>query len=84
MDGFTADLLAELSGKRPRVEILGIEQVLVENHRGILEYDDGVIRVRCAGCEVRIIGSNLQLVTLSAEELAVRGTIASVEYLSCR
>ena len=56
-EGFGAALLEDLHGDRPRVEIIGNSRVVVENHRGIQEYDDGVLRVKCSGCEVRITGA---------------------------
>lgn len=79
-EGFGAALFDDLHGARPRVEIIGNSRVVVENHRGIQEYDDGVLRVRCSGCEVRITGTGLTLTALSLDELAVTGTIVSVEY----
>ncbi|MDO4270499.1 MAG: YabP/YqfC family sporulation protein [Eubacteriales bacterium] len=81
-DGFGAALAEDLHSSRPRVEIIGNSRVVVENHRGILEYDDGLLRVRCSGCEVRITGDGLTLAALSLDELAVTGTIVSVEYTS--
>ena len=79
---FGAALFEDLHGGRPRVEIIGNSRVVVENHRGIQEYDDGVLRVKCSGCEVRITGDGLVLTALSLDELAVTGTIVSVEYTS--
>ena len=44
-EGFGTALFEDLHGARPRVEIIGNSRVVVENHRGIQEYDDGVLRV---------------------------------------
>ncbi|MDO5142433.1 MAG: YabP/YqfC family sporulation protein [Eubacteriales bacterium] len=79
-DGIGAALLDDLHGQRPRVEIIGNSRVVVENHRGIQEYDDGLLRVKCSGCEVCITGDGLALAALSLDELAVTGTIVSVAY----
>lgn len=79
-DGFGANLLGDLRSDRPRVEIIGNERVEIENHRGILEYEDGLLRVRCSGCEVRVTGADLALAALSIDELVVTGTIVAVEY----
>ena len=81
-EGFGTALFEDLHGARPRVEIIGNSRVVVENHRGIQEYDDGVLRVKCSGCEVRITGDGLTLTAMSLDELAVTGTIVSVEYTS--
>ncbi len=80
MEAFTSSLLEDLHAGRPRVEIIGNTRVVVENHRGIKEYDGKLLRVQCRGCEVLIKGDGLELTALSIDELAVTGTIISVEY----
>ena len=60
----------------------GDSRVIVENHCGIQEYDDSILRVKCRGCEVRILGADLELTALSMDELAVMGVISSVEYIT--
>ena len=45
-DNLYAELMDELHPNRPRVEILGDSRVIVENHCGIQEYDDSILRVR--------------------------------------
>ena len=81
-DNLYAELMEDLHPNRPRVEILGDSRVIVENHCGIQEYDDSILRVKCRGCEVRILGADLELTALSMDELAVIGVISSVEYIT--
>ena len=38
----------------PQVELLGRHLATIENHCGIVEYDETVLRARCRRCEVRI------------------------------
>ena len=71
-DNLYAELMEDLHPNRPRVEI----------HCGIQEYDDSILRVKCRGCEVRILGADLELTALSMDELAVMGVISSVEYIT--
>lgn len=75
-----ASLLEDLRAGRPRIEIIGNTRLVLENHRGILEYDEGLLRVKCSGGQVCIRGDGLTLKALSLDELAVTGVIASVEY----
>ncbi|MBS6777278.1 MAG: YabP/YqfC family sporulation protein [Butyricicoccus pullicaecorum] len=70
-DNLYAELMEDLHPNRPRVEILGDSRVIVENHCGIQEYDDSILRIKCRGCEVRILGADLELTALSMDELAV-------------
>jgi len=78
-DNLYAELMEDLHPNRPRVEILGDSRVIVENHCGIQEYDDSILRVKCRG---RILGADLELTALSMDELAVMGVISSVEYIT--
>ena len=48
-DNLYAELMEDLHPNRPRVEILGDSRVIVENHCGIQEYDDSILRVKCRG-----------------------------------
>ncbi len=84
MDVFASSLIEDLHWGRPRVEITGNNRVLVENHKGIKEYDGQLLRIKCSGCEVVIKGDGLELTALSIDELAVTGTIISVEYSTGR
>lgn len=66
----------------PRIEILGDKRVLVENHKGILEYGDTLMRINCGHMVVKIVGEALELRALSLSELAVTGKILSLEYVT--
>ena len=65
----------------PQVELLGRHLATIENHCGIVEYDETVLRVKCRRCEVRIEGEGLHLTALTLGELAVEGDIRSVAFL---
>ena len=49
----------------PQVELLGRHLATIENHCGIVEYDETVLRVKCRRCEVRIEGEGLHLTALT-------------------
>lgn len=63
----------------PRVIIVGDLQVIVENHRAILELTDGCIRVAAARGEVEICGRGLTVRTIVPEQLVVDGSVESVQ-----
>ena len=55
--------------------------VLMEHHRGVLEYSSERIRVAAKDVTVQICGMDLELEAMSAGELNIRGKIASVEFI---
>lgn len=65
-----------------RIELTGNRQAVVEGCRGILEYDDGLIRLNTSSGVVRFVGRNLSMSCLTEDNAVITGTLLSVEYLS--
>jgi len=74
------DLPDEILDGTPRVTVTGRRRVVVENHKGILEYGENTIVINGGGDYVRIRGDGLELVAMNAEELLIAGTILNVEF----
>lgn len=66
----------------PRVTMLGNAQVLVENHKGIIEYTQSQVRIRLKQGEVSIHGTGLTLGSLQAEQILVEGLLDTIRYHS--
>lgn len=77
-DSFLAE---DLEPGLPRIEIIGDRRVTVENHRGIIEYGDTLMRIQCGRLQLRIEGTSLELRALSLNEVSVTGKIRAVEYV---
>ncbi len=74
------DLPMETVFDVPRLTVLGNEQALVENHKGIYEYYPDVVRL-LSGCGMlTLTGEELALRELSKERLFVCGKISTIEY----
>ena len=64
----------------PRITMLGNKQILVENHKGIIEYTSQLVRISLSQGELTIIGSGLMLGNLQQEQILVEGEIREVRY----
>lgn len=64
----------------PRITILGNAQMLVENHKGIVEYAHEYVRIRLNRKELIIVGTGLTLGNLQAEELIIEGEINELRF----
>lgn len=73
------DLPADIVAGAPKVTLTGAEQVLVENHRGILAYTDGLVEVNGKGGRIRIRGEKLLLRAMDSEMLLVTGNIFGID-----
>ena len=63
----------------PLIEIIGNHRVLIENHRGISEYDCERITVKKQGGSISVTGESLQLAVITNERVVITGTISGVE-----
>lgn len=64
-----------------KLTMVGNSQVSIENHKGIIEYSDEIIRVN-TGCGIlSISGANLNIKTILQEEITVTGEISAITYI---
>ena len=80
--GETFDVPAEVAGGLPRVTVTGARRVLIENHRGLLDYDLDRIDVNTGVGIIRIRGEALEITAMSASELVAAGRIISAEFIT--
>ena len=73
------DLPDEAIPGRPLVEIVDYCRVLIENHKGVTEYGQSMIRVKVKFGSICVCGSNLELARMTKGQLIISGTIGSVE-----
>ena len=66
-------------GAVPQVTLTGAEQVLIENHQGILSYSEDAVEVGCGRLRLRVTGTALLLRAVSREALVISGNIGAVE-----
>ncbi len=75
------ELPKELVMGLPRITMLGDIQMVVANHRGIIEYTTERIRISTGSGELHVIGSGLTLRTIFPEEIAVDGKIRGISLI---
>lgn len=73
------DLPADIVAGALKVTLTGAERVLVENHRGILAYTDGLVEVGGRGLLLRVRGEGLLLRAMDSEMLLVTGKISGLD-----
>lgn len=76
------DLPPDLLSGLPHVEVMGNRQFYMENHRGILSYSEEEIDVSADALVVRIFGKKLELVSMRADALRIRGQIERIEWVN--
>lgn len=64
----------------PRVTLVGNVQLYIENHRGVIAYDENQVRLSVKNGELIIRGEKLQIKNLLGEELLIKGIIEGFTY----
>ncbi len=76
------EIPTELSTNNPKITIMGFEKVLVENHKGILEYQDYFVRLNTHIGIININGFNLNLEEMNTDDLIITGKIDGIDFES--
>lgn len=74
------EIPVELSTNNPKITIIGFERVLIENYKGILEYQEYFIRLNTYIGIININGFNLNLEEMTSDDLLVTGKIESIDF----
>lgn len=63
-----------------RITLTGAMQMLVENHRGLVEYNPGRVTLGVPRGEVTIEGEDLLIGSISPEEITITGRITGLRF----
>ena len=69
----------EIGGSQSKITILGFDQMLVENYKGISEYEDFHLKINTEDGIVNISGIDLELEQITSEDAFVRGKIEGID-----
>ena len=69
----------EIYTNNPKVTINGFEEILIENYKGILEYEEFLVRINTYLGIINVNGYNLNLETMTNDDIRVTGKIESID-----
>ena len=69
----------EIYSNTPNFIITGFEEMIIENYKGIIEYEDYYVRVNTFIGIVNIHGINLKLEKMTEDNIKIIGKIESIE-----
>ena len=73
------DLPREVGTNIPKVTMMGFDEIIIENYKGILEYEEFFIRVSTYIGNININGFELSLNQITDEALSITGKIENVD-----
>ena len=63
----------------PKITITGFNEMIIENFKGIMEYEDYYIRINTSLGIVNINGYELRLENMTNDDIKVKGKIESLD-----
>ena len=74
------ELPKEVYSNIPKISIMGFDEMLIENFKGILEYEEFYIKISTYIGIININGYNLNLENMTNDDIKVTGQIESFEF----
>ena len=69
----------EISSGIPKITMLGFEEMLIENYKGILEYEELYIRINTHIGVINIVGRDCNLKNLNEDDILLTGVFEKIE-----
>ncbi len=70
----------EIVSNIPKITILGFNEMLIENYKGILEYEEFYIKINTYIGVINVNGFNLKLNQMTEEDILIKGKIDSIDF----
>lgn len=70
----------EISSEKPKLTVIGFEELLVENYKAILEYQDFYVRLSTYIGIININGFELNLNEMTNDDILITGKIESIDF----
>lgn len=64
----------------PRITVIGNNQLLIENHRGVIVFSEELLKLRLAKGSMEIRGKQLVIRAIYSEEVYVDGQVSDIKY----
>lgn len=70
----------EISSEKPKLTVMGFEELLIENYKAILEYQDFYVRLSTHIGIININGFELNLNEMTNDDILITGKIDSIDF----
>lgn len=78
--GNILELPREVTSNVPKITVTAFDELMIENFKGILEYEDFFVRVSTYIGNVNINGFNLKLSQMNEDDILIQGRIEGIDF----
>ena len=75
-----SEMPKDVALKLPVLTLTGQIELQIENYMGIIEYTDSLIRIQTKTGPLRIIGTQLNILYYTNDDMKIKGHIQSIEF----
>ena len=69
----------EIYSDVPKITITGFGEIIIENYKGILEYEEFFVKIKTYIGNININGYRLELEKMTNDDIKVKGKIESID-----
>ena len=73
------DMPREINKVDSKITVVSFDEILIENYRGILEYEEFFIKVQTEIGSININGFSLELEQIKEDDILIKGKINSID-----
>ena len=70
----------EIYSENSKMTLNGFNEIIIENYKGIFEYNEMIIKVSTYIGTITILGMDMILENLDNDDLSIKGTIEKIEF----
>lgn len=70
----------EIVSNTPKISIIGFEEMLIENYKNIIEYEEFYVKINTHIGIININGLNLKLMQMNQDDIRITGRIDSIDF----
>lgn len=74
------ELPQEICTNSSKITISGFQEILIENYKGILEYDDVFMKINTYDGIININGNDLKLEKMTEDNIILTGKLDSIDF----
>lgn len=74
------DIPREVGSNQPKITIVGFNEVLIENYRGMLEYENYFISISTHIGTMGITGAKLEITKMTTDDILITGRFDKIEF----
>lgn len=74
------ELPKDLSMNYPKMTVMGKSELCVENFRGVVEFNEGLIRLNTTTHILKISGNGLYMKNITIDDVEICGDIKSISF----